>query len=223
MCFSIIQKIYVHTCHAKLPYFSKKCILVCFLLCLYSFTSSCFLACILKCPWVLEKCYWNKQIRYMWWRKLIKWIWFHCIEQTWRHSQTSHDSRFSGRHNCVVLIDLFSLLSLKLQRWSIQDYKSFTVKMDSIITTQLKMRCNLFITDRRRGGKIQEKDSEIRLKEKHMASRQSLVMLTFLKCLLGRTSFVDGWWSCIILLCGFVHVFFLNGGMPHILSMLTCA
>lgn len=175
------------------------------------------------CPWVLEKCYWNKQIKYLWWRKLIKWIWFHCIEQTWRHSQTSYDSSFSVRHNCGVLIDLFSLLSLISHRWSIQDYKShtFTVKMDSIMTTQLKMRRNLFITDRQRGGKIQEKDSETRLKEKHMASRQSLVMLTFWKWLLDRTSCVDGWWSCF-LLCGFVHGFWKWGHATHPVHVDIC-
>lgn len=126
----------------------------------------------------------------------IQWIWFHFIEQIWRHSQTSYDSSFSVRHNCIVLIDLFSLLSLVSQRWSIQDYKShtFTVKMDSIMTTQQKMRRNLFITDRRRVGKIQEKDSETRLKEKHMASRQSLVTLTFWKWLLDN---ILCWWLMI--------------------------
>lgn len=45
-------------------------------------------------------------------------------------------------------------------------YKShtYTIMMDSIMTAQPKIRRNLFISDRRRGGKIGERDSETKIK-----------------------------------------------------------
>lgn len=176
VCFNFVaqvfKKIHFHTCQAKLPYLSKKCIFI-HVVCLFVMPSffhfQLFSNMYCEVSWVLEKCYWNKQIRYLWWRKLITWIWFHCIEQTWRHCQTSSDSSFSVRHNGVVLIDLLSQLSLISPRQSIQDYKShiFTVKMDSIMTTQQKMRRNLFITDRQRKTVwIQVLDSENNTRER---------------------------------------------------------